>query len=101
MTPYWKDWKGIVFKAKGGNSLALAALYNLVDALPKFDYSTPLDKWLEQWESLHRSMMLVTCGHTFSPTEEDPDVLLCAFCGNRIHKALMAQWKEEGWIREA
>lgn len=110
MTPYWEEWKTIVFKAKEGNSLALVALYNLVDTLRGHDHGTPLDlrergryiqDWLVQQDFLHKSVMLVTCGHTFFPAEDDPDVLLCAFCGNRIHKLIVAQWKAEGWIQEA
>lgn len=100
MTAYWKDWKEIIFKAKEGNSLALVALYNLIDTLRKFDHSTALDNWLEQQEFLHKSVMLVLCEHTFFPTEETPDVLRCAFCGNKVHKDIVVRWKEQGWIRE-
>jgi len=100
MTAYWKNWKEIVFKARRGNYLALVALYSLVETLPKFDYSTALDKWLEHQESLHNSMMLVTCDHTFSPTKENPDLLECAFCGNTAHKDNLAEWREKEWIRE-
>jgi len=100
MTAYWKEWKEIVFKAKKGNSLALVALYNLIDALPKFDHSTTLGNWLERQDFLHRSVMLITCEHTFFPVDEAPGFVRCVFCGNTVHKALMAQWKEMGWIRE-
>lgn len=100
MTAYWKDWKEIVFKTRSGNDLALRAVYNLLEALPKFDHSTALDKWLEQQDSLHKSVMLVLCEHTFYRTKENPDVLECAFCGNKVHKDNVAMWRERDWIRE-
>lgn len=101
MTAYWKDWKEIVVRAKNGNSLALVALYNLIDTLPKFDYSRHLDSWLEQQDFLHKSVMIITCKHTFLPDEETPGFVRCAFCGNNIHKDVIARWKEQGWILEA
>lgn len=100
MTAYWNDWKEIVFKAKKGNSLALVALYNLIDALAKFDHSTTLDKWLEQQDFLHSSVMIILCEHTFIPSKEAPGFLRCAFCGNNLHKDVIARWKEQGWIQE-
>ena len=101
MTIYWDDWPGIVYKAKEGNLLAQGALQHLIQALHNFDHEHGghlLDNWLEKQGYLQKSLMLVLCEHTFFPTDERPDVLRCAFCGNEVHKDNLAMWLKDGWI---